>query len=46
MLLPLLLLTSILLSRANRLNTSLPAPEGGLEAFTAASISGLLECEE
>jgi hypothetical protein len=46
MLLPSILLTSILLPRANRLNTALLAPEGGLEAFTAASTSGLLECEE
>jgi hypothetical protein len=41
-----MLLPLLLLPRANRLNTSLLAPEGGLEAFTAASISGLLECEE
>jgi hypothetical protein len=35
-----MLLPPILPSRANRLNRSLLAPEGGLEAFAAALVSG------
>jgi hypothetical protein len=36
-----MLLASILLSRANRLNADLPAPECGLEASAEASAFGL-----